>query len=289
MESLINSSIFYGLIAMSGWGLGNLLLASASRKTGPFRVAFLMQTLAFFPVLMLWPITKKSFPSVESFLLLSLLGISGGGGFLLFLKALTIGSVSVVAPIYNSGVIITAALSFIFLKEPASWLKISAIVLVVAGSCLLSADLRKIAKEKKFKLLAGAKLATLAAVIIGINCFLLALFSRKIGWYPVNLGARFWTAAFFLLTAILTRRNINQFFKAIPKVVLLIACLDVFTFMLFNIGLAGNEPAVVSAVGGSSPLVSVTLAAIFLKEKTTSWQKLGVFLCLMGIVGLSLA
>lgn len=37
--------------------------------------------------------------------------------------------------------------------------------------------------------------------------------------------------------------------------------------MMFNLGLVKGEPAVVSVIGSASPLVSITLAAFFLREE----------------------
>lgn len=288
MEALPSSSVFYGLVGMFGWGVTNFLIASASKRHGAFRTAFLTRILPFFITLLLLPIFKIGKITWINFLMLCLPGFLGSVSYLSFTKGLSIGSVSIVTPIVSSWAIVTATLSFLFLNESLTLLKILGILTTLTGIFLVSTDFKKILREKQVKLLAGAKWAGLTALGWGLAFFLLALFSRKIGWYPANLGIRFWSAIGFLIIAFLRKKEINQLLAKIPKIIYLIAVADVIFFIAFNLGLLRGEPAVVSALAGASPLISVLLAAHFLKEKTVFSQKVGILLCLAGIVSLSL-
>ena len=115
------------------------------------------------------------------------------------------------------------------------------------------------------------------------------MFSRKIGWYPANLGVRFWSAASFCALAVLRKKRISQLLTKIPAIIYLISGLDVIVFIIFNLGLIKAEPAVVSTISSGSTLVSVILASLFLKDKTAFSQKAGILLCLGGITSLSMA
>ncbi len=156
------------------------------------------------------------------------------------------------------------------------------------GVILVSADFQKILKEKKVKVFEGVKWASIAATIWGFQMFILAFFSRKLGWYTTNLGLRFWSAIAFLILAILLKKKFSHILKEIPKLILLVILLDVFTFAAFNIGMVKGEPAVISVISSASPLVTIILAAIFLKEKIYLLQKIGIFFILAGVASLSL-
>lgn len=282
------SSIFFGLVAMCGWGVINFLIALLTKKVKSFKVAFLIQFFAFFPTLLLFPFFKTGLSFGKDFLSLSLLGIIGAGAYTFLTKGYSQGAVSIISPISSSWAVITAVLSFIILKEEITSFKIIGIVTALLGVILVSTNFQQLFKEKKVKLLAGTKWAILTAIGWGINFFLLAFFSRKLGWYFANLGLRFWSSLAFLGLANLTQNKFSYLLKNIPKLLWAIVVLDVFTFMMFNLGLVKGEPAVVSVIGSAAPLVSITLAALFLKEKLSWLQKVGILFCLAGIITLSL-
>jgi drug/metabolite transporter (DMT)-like permease len=67
-----------------------------------------------------------------------------------------------------------------------------------------------------------------------------------------------------------------------------VVLIDTFTLIMFNVGVTRGEPAVVSVISSAAPLIAIVLARIFLKETISLVQKLGIFLCLLGIATLSL-
>jgi len=288
MEPVFTSSALYGLLAMSGWGTVNLFTASLSRRIGAFKAAFLIQVFAIFPTLLLLPILGKDLILDQNFLYLGVLGVLSISGYLSLLKGYEEGTVSVIIPLTSFWAVITAILSFVFLKEVITGLKIMGMIIAFLGVILVSANFKKILKERKVKVFEGVKWASLTALLWGFQMFFLAFFSKKLGWYTANLGSRFWGAIAFLILAFLLKKRFSHLLKKIPKLILVVILLDVFTFVVFNIGLVRGEPAVVSVIASASPLVTIILAAIFLKEKINFTQKIGILLILAGAASLSL-
>lgn len=288
MKPALTSSILYGLLAMSGWGTTNFFIASLSKKIGAFKTAFLIQVFAIFPTLLLFPIFKKDFILDQNFLLLSFLGVLGSIAYISLLKGYEEGAVSVIAPLTSFWAVILAILSFMFLKEAIFASKLIGMAIAILGVILISTDFQKIFKEKKVKIYAGVKWAGLTALIWGVEFFFVALFSRKLGWYTASIGLRFWSAIAFLVLVVLLKKRPSFLLKEIPKLIWLVILLDVFTITAYNIGLVKGEPGVVSIIGGACPLVTVILAAIFLKEKLYLVQKIGILLILAGVASLSL-
>lgn len=287
MQNLFDSPLLYGLIPMVGYGINNLLLTRVSRKTGAFKTAFLIQTLAFISTLILFPFFRETGNLNLNFFPISFMGLIGALSYLAVSKAFQVGAVSVISPISSSWVIVAAFLSFLFLKEKVIATKIIGILTVVGGVILVSTDFRKIILERKVRLLAGVKLAGLTALFWGTNVFLLALFSQKMGWYFTNLSLRFWVAATYLGIAVWQRRRLFLLIGKIPKLIFPLVLIDVVAYLSLNLGVSREEPAVVATIAGASPLVSVILATVFFKEKTRLWQIAGIFLCLAGIANLS--
>lgn len=73
----------------------------------------------------------------HTWLFLILSGIATGLSWLFYFKALQTGDVSRVAPIDKLSVVITLALSFLFLKEPASPRVIAGALLITCGSIVM--------------------------------------------------------------------------------------------------------------------------------------------------------
>ncbi len=288
MKPILAPSVFYGLLAMISWGTNNFLVASLTRRFGAFKIAFLIQIFAIFPTLLLLPIFKEQLVFNYNLIFLSLIALTGSLAYISLLKGFQEGTVSLVVSLSAAWAIITAILSFIFLKEPVSALKLLGMAVAFTGIVLVSANFKEIRKEKRVKIYAGVKWASFAALAWGIEMFLLALFSRKLGWYSANLGLRFWNVIIFFLLAILLKQKFPVLLKKIPKLIWVIILIDVLALTAYNIGLVKGEPAVVSVIGSAVPLVTVILAAIFLKERILPLQKIGISLILAGVASLSL-
>lgn len=205
------------------------------------------------------------------------------------MKAFEKGSVAIVMPIVSSWSIITALLSFIFLKEKIIATKIVGIVLTVLGVIILSTNLQKLFKEKAIKLIAGAEWAGATSIGWGINFFLVSFFSKKLGWYLTNIGLRVWVTIALLIITFFLRKNIPKLFFKIPKIIYLIVILDVIFYIFLNAGLEFGEASIVSVLASAAPVVSIMIAVIFMRERLVFLQKMGIILSLGGILILSFA
>src|SRR4030042_981807 len=242
MEKLLTPSVLFGLLAMFGWGTGSFVTASLTKKFGVFKVAFLIQILAIFPTLLLLPIFKQELIFNQSWFLLSLIALIGSLAYLAILKGYEEGAVSIVVSLSSVWAIITAILSFLSLKETVTPVKIIGMTIAIIGVILISTDFKKVLKEKKIKIYEGVKWASLAALAWGVEMFLLAFFSRKLGWYTANLGLRFWNVIVFFLLAVFIKQKIPLLFKKILRLICLAILIDVFTLTSYNLGLVKGEP-----------------------------------------------
>ncbi len=249
----------------------------------------LERLLPLFITLALLPLFYSGSISWNAFLLLAIPGFLGTLSSTSLTKGLSIGTVAIVTPIISTWALVTAILSFLFLGEQLTPLKGAGILLTMTGIIFVSTNFREIVKTKRVKLLAGAEWACLTALGWGTLYFLLALFSRQLGWFTANLSVRFWSALGFVILASLRKKSIPQLVNRIPKIIYFLAIFDVAIFLTFNKGLTVGEPAVVSAVTAASPLVSSILASRFLGETTTRSQKGGIGLVVTGLICLTFA
>ena len=285
---MYTSAVFYGLICMFTWGIINFSVGRISPKLGNFKTSFLIQVFAVLPMLFLSFFYTVSF-NLSHFLLISILGLLTTGAYLSLTKGYSVGSVSIVTTIMSTWAIVPTILSFIFLNEEITIIKLLGIITCFFGILILSADFKSIRKASQFKLMSGAKWGLVAALGLGLQTFLIAVFSRHMDWFTITLNWRIWTGLIFLILAAILKKNFTELVSKVPFFIWIVVILDVFVNIVLNIGLSRTDPSVVTMVASASPLVTIVLSVIFLKERLTWLKYLGIFVCLSGIFMLSYA
>ena len=280
--------LLISVFIMASWGIIGILVAKISRAVGALAAGFLIMFSALLLTIFIWPIFF-SIPSIINWQAFIMLGVLGGGVYALFCHLLKIGKVSVVVPITSIWAVITASLGILFLHEFVNPLKILSIVLVVFGVVILSVNWSKKRKVSSIFSLQAA-CALLVALGWGLYFFFLGPISKQTGWFSTTLLIRiFVTLTLFVLLLPQLKRKAILFKKIQWKVLLSAAILDVFGFTGYNLAVSRYEVSYVSVIASASPLITVILAAVFLKEKTNFIQKLGMGLVIAGIIGLQLA
>lgn len=282
------TQLFVSLVPMISWGVLGILVAKISRKVGSFTSGFLIMLVALLMTLLIWPIFFYLPNNVEWWVFI-LLGILGGGTYAAYNRVMEKGKVPIVVPITSTWAVVAAFLGIVILGESFGPLKLLSIALVVIGIFLISYSPSKSAIKFTSEML----LALLVAVGWGFYFFFLGPLSREYGWFFTTLGARVFvviTLLAILLSKYRNKRNIIPKLSDIPWKILVVAgVLDVIAFTSFNMLVSELEVSFVSVISSASPLITVSLAAIVLKEKTTRIQKVAVTLMVGGIITLQIS
>ena len=136
-----SDALFFGLITMLSWGVGDFFMKLAADKFGTLRTQFVQFIfsiiISVFLIYTFFPIPEFNWTSglILLFVPFCILNI---GGFLAYIEALRRGPISLVAPISSGYPIITAVLSVIFLKEAITAIQWIAIFIVIIGVILTS-------------------------------------------------------------------------------------------------------------------------------------------------------
>lgn len=123
-------------------GITSILAKCGIRKTDS-TVATAIRTPVVLLMALIMTIIVGSLPDLHhieprTWLFLVLSGISTGASWLCYFKALQTGDVNKVVPIDKSSTALTMALAFIFLHEKLTWIKGVCIVLIGAGTFLMT-------------------------------------------------------------------------------------------------------------------------------------------------------
>lgn len=282
------SAVLYGLGGMIGIGVLNTLITLINRKQDSFKTGFLIQAGNFILTLSLFPFLFEQSVDAKIFLGLFLAGATGVVAFVFINKALTEGKASINSPVISTWGVMTTVLGFIFLGEQFHIYKGISMTLIITGIFISSIDIKYLLKYRNLSLIPGMKWSIPAAFLIGISFFTLGYFTEDNNWYTVNLIARFWTIASYIALAMYFKKPVKKYFSNLPVLIGLAILVDVTSFLLINLGYTTSEPSVVSMLTSASPVPTIILSFLLLKERLTLRQLLGIGVVITGIILLTI-
>ena len=99
-------AVVLGLVSGLSWGVADFLGGLASRRAAPFAVVALSQAAGLVVALVVVAVLRPDLPPPDKALLGALAGLSGVIGLMAFYRALSVGSMSVIAPISALGAVV---------------------------------------------------------------------------------------------------------------------------------------------------------------------------------------
>jgi drug/metabolite transporter (DMT)-like permease len=199
------------------------------------------------------------------------------GGFVLFFRALSRGSLSVVAPIMGleGGIAALAVLAF---GEEISALIGVGLALSLCGGCLAAA-------EGGRRTAAGVVPALGAAVCFG-SMFALYAAADELG--PLSVVASGRLSALTLLSVIVLWRGAPRPGRAVMGRLLALGALDGAAFVSYAYAAARGPVSVAAVVAGQFSTLSAVAGIVFLHERLTRHQYVGIALAGIGTALLAL-
>ena len=230
----------------------------------------------------------KTIPDVDTkawiFLILS--GIATGISWLCYFKALQLGDINKVVPIDKSSTVLTIILSLIFLGEGITWIKLTAIAAISAGTYLM------ISREDKNSNRSKSKAWLIYAVFSAIFASLTSILA-KIGIENVesNLGTAIRTCVVLIMAWIVVFVSGKQHtIKDIPKKELIFICLSGIatgaSWLCYYKALRDGYASVVVPIDKLSIVVTIAFSYLVFKEKLSKKALLGLILIISGTLAM---
>lgn len=218
----------------------------------------------------------------KTFLFLILSGLSTGGSWLCYFKALQLGDVNKVVPIDKSSTILTMILAFIFLNEKITINMVIGMIGIAIGTYLMIQKKEK--AEKIVKRKAWLIYALLSALFASLTSIL-----GKVGIENVesNLGTAIRTIvvlvmAWIIVFATKKQRDIKKIDKRSLIFLILSGVATGASWLCYYKALQDGLASIVVHIDKLSILVTVLFAYIFLKEKLSKKSLLGLILIVVG-------
>lgn len=299
-------AIGLGLISALGWGSGDLLAKKGVDRSSFFTGAFALQWGGLFPVACAVALGWFTAPTTMAGCGLSLaVGIFGSIGLLSFYRAVSLGKLSVVAPLAAGWVAITVLLALVVGHEAPSRAELLGVSCIVVGTLLTvregaptpgqihgpqAAHARRAGGRAATGTAAGAGWALLAALSWGVTFYLVQPVGQEQGpWAPMLWTRLTGTVTILLGARYLDVRPDRPPLLALPpdrRLVIILAAmvlLDTVAYLAYNLAVLRGLVTVVAPMASLSTAVAVGLALATLRERPTRAQLGGIAAIGVGI------
>jgi transporter family protein len=279
-------SILVGIGGMFGWGIYDFLGGVFAKQIGPFKSFFWSQLAGLITIFLLALISKIGVNGSTLVIILSAIAaMIYAAGYLFFFKGLEIGNVSIVAATMNLWAVFTMLFAFIFMGQRLSTIQTVGVLMIISGATLASLNWTDI-RNQGFILSAGVREAIIGAFFFGVFWNISEIISKQIGWLLTTLFVKFGIILFLLIFFFLVKREINlsRATTQIKYMVVLMGIFEVGAVALINYGLTIGHAILITPIASALSIVTISLAIIFLKDKVSKLQGLGIVMAIVGII-----
>ncbi len=273
-------AILFGLLAVLPWGLADFSAARGSKKVGPLEMLFVTQVaglvligVIFFAVEPVW---ISFFALSKYFFCFSLLAC----GFVCFYRGLAYGPVGIVCAIAAAYALVTALLMAALREEVLTSLQWVGVVSIFVGTALASYD------RTSLRIGPGVVYALGAALSWGVYYVFLTPVVDTIGWLPTIFYRYLCTVVWLFIVLLLLRKNIPKAFRSVgfsvDSVVIVVG--ELIGQFALHFGMTRALTSIIVPVSSLSPMVTVVMAWVFLKEHLRLQKVLGIIFIVGGLV-----
>ena len=293
------TGILLGLAGALSWGTADLFARLATRRLGTFRTMLYMQLCGFLLLTSVmqplggWGhLTDGSGWQPWAWGILA--GLLNTTSTLALYRSFEIGKLAIVAPISASYPVLTMLLSTLT-GERLTLMRLLGLLLAIAGVVLVARGVE--AKEhansaddqaRRGKKQLGVGWALLSALGFGVMFWLLGMrVVPLLGSAPSVWAIRLTSVVATALAMLVSRRPLTAPSHRNLPWIFGVGLLDTGAYLLNNSGMQHEQTSVVSVLASLYGAVTVGLAAVFLRERVSWMQWLGIGAIFVGIVLIS--
>jgi len=275
-------SILFGLGAALGWGAGDFTGGLASRKTGAYRAVFYGEVVGIIFLLIIVKISGESLPNQRVWLLAMLAGALGTVGLILLYHSMTLGLMSIATPV---SALLAASLPVLvgIFKEGIPQL----LTVIGFGFALFAVWMISQGENGVTNILAhlsDLKLPLLAGIGFGLYfVFMHEATSTGATIWPM-VASRSGGMILIALYILITRVSWKVEDTSAWPMIIINGVLDISGNLFFILAGQAGRLDVAAVLSSLFPGATVMLAWIFLKERLTRNQWIGIGSALIAIV-----
>jgi drug/metabolite transporter (DMT)-like permease len=266
-------AVALGLMSGLSWGVADFFGGIASRRAAVFAVVALSQCVGLVLALGAVALLRPDVPPGRELALGALGGLSGVLGLAAFYRAMSIGSISLIAPISALGALVPLAIDLIAGRTPSA-VALTGMLLALAGAAIAARAPGAASRR-------GVGLALVAALGFGGFFALLAEAASSSALWGL-VAARLGSAPLAVVVVLVVGGGLAMTRRTMVLVVVS-GALDATANLLFAAGSQRGLVSVVAVLGSLYPVVTVALAGLVLHEHLGRLQAAGAAVALGGV------
>jgi drug/metabolite transporter (DMT)-like permease len=278
-------AILWGLAAAISFGTADVLARFGSEQEGTWRTLFYLQFIGCLVAVLFVVIWGVPMPWAALWgrpgVMITITSAVMLAGTATLYRCLVIGPMLITSPIASSFAAVTALLALLTGERPSA-LQIAGLGVTLVGVALTAASDTSEKRPVRWLSL-GVLLALATAGLHGIAFFLLDGVVASLGEAPTVLALRLITLTFLVTWLGLGKRPLHLDNPRSLRWLMPLGLLDTLANLFYNLGLATGLTSVVSVLTALYSVVTVLIGTLWLKERITTWQKLGVLIVFVGV------
>jgi drug/metabolite transporter (DMT)-like permease len=281
-------SILFGLTAALGWGAGDFTGGLASRKTGAYRAVFYSEAIGIIFLLIVVKVSGESLPDQRVWLLAMLAGALGTVGLMMLYHAMTLGLMSIATPVSALLAASLPVLVGIFKEGIPQLLTVIGFGFALFAVWMISQGESGMTDKLRIAHFSALKLPLLAGIGFGLYFVLMH--------EATSSGATIWpmvasrSGGMILVTAymFIARVSWKVEDRSAWPMLTINGILDISGNVFFILAGQLGRMDVAAVLSSLFPGATVMLASVFLKERLTRNQWIGIASALTAIVLMTL-
>jgi drug/metabolite transporter (DMT)-like permease len=273
-------AVLISLAASALWGGADFIGGLVTKRHGVLAVVAFVEGAGLVGIAVLLAISGEPLPPSSDLVNAAIAGLCGVTGLALFYQALSIGTMSIVAPVSSCGAAIPAVYG-VATGDPLSLVLGLGILVAMVGIILASLEAEHEGVEQVRE---GSRLSL---VLAGLSAFgfggYFIFFDRATGDSVLWSLATARSVPLAVLVVVIAVRRIPLPRGRDAQALVLAGITDAGATGLYGIALTKGALSVVSVVGSLYPVTTVLLARVVLGERVRTIQAVGIVLALTGV------
>jgi len=271
---------------MFGWGLYDFLGGVFAKQIGPYKSFFWSQLAGLASVVFLDLLLAPGMDlSSRTLFLFPIAALLYSAGYLFFFKGFEIGNISIVAATMNLWAVFTMLFAFTFMGQRLSQIQTIGVIMILAGVTIASLNWNEI-QHRKFQLTSGVREAIAGAFFFGIYWNVSEIMVEEIGWLVstglIKLGIVVFMSIFFIFSK--RESSLTGVSSKTISAIILMGIIEAGAVAVVNYGLTIGDAILITPIASALSIVTILLAIIFMKDRITKVQGIGIGTAIIGIV-----
>lgn len=277
--------IIFGMIAAFGFGASDFLVTQVTRRVGVLKAMLVIQLFGVLIIGTILAVTQQ-FPPLQWSIwgLMVVISIINFVATMLLYRSFAIGTLSIVSPIASGFAVVTAVLSLMFNRENLPTLTLVGTPLLIVGVIVVS----RVPGTSGAPSFAGIPEALGAAIGFGIYFWAINRITPTLGVFWPVLVVRLVQLIGVLIVLGIRGRSENKWTWRVAPLLLMAAVLDSSALLAFNLGVGQTYATITTALTSLYSAVAVLLAWLFMRERLSRGQWIGVGVVLVGVLLVSM-